>query len=38
MNREGAVVTLDPHQKYEAAHILDQLFLNQDHIGRMHRR
>lgn len=35
-----AVLILDPHQEYEAGHILDPLlFLNQqDHIGGMHRR
>lgn len=38
--REGAVVILDPHQKYKAGHFLDQLLLlnQEDHIGGMHRR
>lgn len=38
--REGAVVILDPHQKYKTSHTLDQLlFLNQqDHVGGMDRR
>lgn len=39
LNREDAVVNLGPHQKYEAGHTLERLFLHQrDHIGRMHTR